>query len=191
MVWLAGSASAWMSAGKMDRCKEFLDRLAAHYGNQTNVHSLRGFADESLKDTSGAISEYKKELEIAPQTVEPTIQLALLLADNGQQEEAMAAASRAVSLEPANAQSQYALGRALFAGEKWAESAAAFEKAMSLAPNASKIRFQLARAYRKLGRSADAKLEDAAFETLSKKEQGGNVSANPAQLKQQLQERAR
>ena len=103
----------------------------------------------------------------------------------------MAAASRAVSLEPANAQSQYALGRALFAGEKWAESAAAFEKAMSLAPNASKIRFQLARAYRKLGRSADAKLEDAAFETLSKKEQGGNVSANPAQLKQQLQERAR
>jgi tetratricopeptide (TPR) repeat protein len=191
IVWLAGSASASMSVGKMDRCMEFLDRLAKRYGDRPHMHFLRAFVEESLKDTDGAISEYRKELEIAPQAVEPVIQLALLLAETGQPEESTALARRAVSLEPANARSRYALGRALFAGNKWAESMAEFEKAKALAPNASKIRFQLAKAYRKLGRLDDAKREDAAFESLSKTEQSGSASDDPARLKQQLQERER
>jgi tetratricopeptide (TPR) repeat protein len=191
IVWLAGSASASMSAGKMDRCREFLDRLAKRYGDRPHVHFLRAFVEESSKDPDGAISEYKKELEIAPQAVAPMIQLALQLAETGQPEEAMAVARRATVLEPANARGHYALGRALFAGDKWAESAAEFEKAQALAPNASKIRFQLAKTYRKLGRLDDAKREDASFEILSKKEQTGYTSEDPAGLKQQLQERER
>jgi len=189
MVWLAGSAAASMSVGKMDRCREFLDRLTSQYGDRANVHFLRGFVDESVKDADRAISEYKKELTITPQATAPMIQLALLFADNGEQEEALTFGRQAVSLEPSNARSHYALGRALLASDKWADSTAEFEKAKALAPNASKIRFQLARTYRKLGRPDDAKREDAAFETLSKKEQSGSTSSDPSRLKQRWQER--
>lgn len=191
MVWLAGSAAAWMSASKMDRAQEFLNRLEAHYGNRPNVHFLRGFVYESVKDSDAAISEYTRELEIAPRAVTPMIQLALLLADAGRQEEAMAAARQAVLLEPQNARSHYALGRVLEAGEQWAASASELEIAGQLSPNAPKVHFQLSKVYRKLGRKEDANREAATFELLNKKTGGQPAAEDPASLSQGLSGRGR
>lgn len=192
MVWLAGSAAAWMSASKMDRAKEFLDRLAIRYGDRPNVHFLRGFAFESLKDTEAAIAEYSQEVKIAPQAVTPVIQLALLYSDAGRQEEALEAARRAVALDPASARSHFALGRALLALQKWSESASELEKARDLSPEAAKIHFQLSRAYRKLGRTQDAEREEATFEALSKKmEDERPASEDPASLNQEREGRSR
>jgi tetratricopeptide (TPR) repeat protein len=183
-VWLAGSAAAWMSASRMDRSREFLDRLARRYGDQPNVHFLRGFVDESLKDTDSAIAEYRQELKIAPNSVAPMIQLALLYADAGRNEEALSAAQQAVRLSPGNARCHYALGRVLQADERWADSVSELEEARRLSPNASKVRFQLAKSYRKLGRKEDAAREEAAFEELSKKAEGRSSADDPMSLNQ-------
>lgn len=181
-VWLAGSAAAWMSASKMDRAREYLDRLASRYGDQPNVHFLRGFVAESLKDSDSVIAEYSQELKIAPNAVAPLIQVALLCADEGRSEEALSAARQAVRLEPGNARCHYALGRVLQADEHWADSVTELEEARRLSPNASKVRFQLAKSYRKLGRKVDAAREDAAFEALTKTTEGKFAADDPMSL---------
>ena len=182
LVWLAGSAAAWMSAEKMDRSREYLDRLAAHYGDRPNVHFLRGFAFESIKDNDAASAEYLQELKIAPDAIAPMIQLALLDLDAGQEEAALQLSRQAVMLEPNNPRCHFALGRALTGSEQWAEGASELEKAKALSPNASKVRYQLARAYRKLGRTEDANREMAAFQSLDKKVKDQTESADPSSL---------
>ncbi len=182
MVWLAGSAAAWFSASKMDRSKEYLDRLASRYGDQPNVHFLRGFVAEAMKDDAAAMEEYGKELHVSPQATAPMIQLALLYAEAGRNDEALELARKAVTLEPGNARSHFALGRVLLERQQWAGSAAELEKAKELSPAASIVRFQLARVYRKLGRKQDADREEAAFEALQKKEGGQPAAEDPASL---------
>ncbi len=182
MVWLAGSGAAWFSASKVDRSREFLDRLASHYGDRPNVHFLRGFVAEAMKNDEAAIDEYGKELKVVPLAVAPMIQLAQLYAEAGRNDEALKLARRAVTLEPGNARSHFALGRVLLEKHQWTDSAAELEKAKALSPGASTVRFQLAKVYRKLGRKEDAEREEAAFEALQKKEESQTAVADPASL---------
>jgi tetratricopeptide (TPR) repeat protein len=166
----------------MDRSREFLDRLASHYDDQPNVHFLRGFVAEATKNDEAAIDEYSKELKVAPQAVAPMIQLAQLYAEAGRDDEALGLARKAVMLEPGNARSHFALGRVLLAKQQWKDSAAELERAKELSPGASTVRFQLAKVYRRLGRKEDAEREEAAFETLQKKEESQAAGADPASL---------
>jgi tetratricopeptide (TPR) repeat protein len=175
----------------MDRAKEFLDRLAIHYGDQPNVHFLRGFVAEATRDDEAAIEEYNLELKVTQRAAAPMIQLAQLYAASGRSDEAFELARKAVELEPANARSHFALGRVLLAKQKWADSAAEFEKAKALSPEASTVRFQLSRVYRKLGRVQDAQREEAAFEALHKREEGHPAADNPASLAPSQEGRAR
>jgi tetratricopeptide (TPR) repeat protein len=180
MVWLAGSAAAWMSSSKLDRSHEFLDQLAAHYGQEPNVHFLRGFVYEFEKKNTEASSEYRKELKVSPAFTAPMIRLALLDVEDARLEEAQELARKVVALEPESSQGHYALGRALLAGGQWAESARELEKAKELAPDAAKVHFHLAQAYRRLGRKADADHEGAIFEALKNREEDLTTpEANP------------
>jgi tetratricopeptide (TPR) repeat protein len=191
MIWLAGSAAAWMSASKLDRCREDLDRLAAHYGNQPHVHFLRGFVFESMRDDTAAIDEYRQEVALSAQDATARTQLALLLAESAQPDEALRWARQAEQLDPENARSHFAMGRALMAAQNWADSAAELEKARSLAPRAPRIRFQLARVYRKLNRNEEAGKEEAAFEALNHKEDGPPEGNDPSSLSRSAEERGR
>ncbi len=178
MVWLTGMASAYLSALKLDRVHEFQDRLVARYGNEPNVHFFRGYVYELEKNSDEAAKEYRQELKIAPGNVSVMVQLALIDAENAQAVEARSLAKKAISLEPKNPLAHYAMGRVLLADEEWQESARELEIARQLAPGSPKIRFHLARAYKKLGRTADAARENAAFEKLKDKEE---VLASPAE----------
>ena len=191
MVWLAGSAAAWFSASKLDRSREFLDRLALHYGDRPNVHLLRGFVAEAMKDNDAAIKEYGEEGNVAPRAVVPMIQLTQAYAEAGRNDEALALARKAVALEPEYARSHFALGRVLLAKQQWAAAASELEKAEELSPSASTVRFQLARAYRKLGRKEDAEREQTAFESLHKTEEDHPALEDPANLIQSREGRAR
>jgi tetratricopeptide (TPR) repeat protein len=171
MVWLAGMAAAYLSDLKLDRVHEFQDRLLAHYGQEPNVHYFRGYVFEFEKRYDEAAEEYRQELKISPQSAAAMVQLALMDVENAQLDEARPLANQAVSLEPKNPLAHYTLGRVLLASEKWAESARELEIARQLAPNSSRIRFHLARAYKALGRAADADRENAAFERLKGKEE--------------------
>lgn len=186
MVWLAGSGATWFSAGRQDRALEYLDRLDKRYGDQPNVHFLRGFVFESNKDVDGAIREYSQEASITPGAVAPMIQLALLYSEAGDQEKALEAARKAVALGPDNARTHFALGRVLAAGQNWSESAAELEKAKGLSPNTAKIHFQLANVYRKLGRQQEAEHEETVFETLDKSERGQSMAEDLSNMRDGL-----
>lgn len=183
MVWLAGSAAAWFSAGKQDRAMELLNQLERYYGDRPNVHFLRGFVFESMKDTDAAIQEYAREAQISPGTTAALIQLALLYTDTGDFEKAIQNARQASALEPDNARAHFAFGRALASDEKWVESAAELEKAEALSPKAPKVHFQLAKVYRKLGREEEARRESSVFEAMEKDGQDKPAPGDPASLR--------
>ncbi len=171
MVWLAGMAAAYLTAQKLDRVHEFQDRLLAHYGDSPNVHFFRGYIFEFEKRYDEAADEYRKELKVWPENVGAMAQLCLIDAQNAQIDEALPLGLRAISLDPKNSLAHYALGRVYLADEKWADGARELETARQLAPTSARVRFHLAKAYRKLGRAADAAREDVAFETLKNKEE--------------------
>ena len=171
MVWLAGMAAAYLSAQKLDRVHEFQDRLVAHYGDSPNVHFFRGYIYEFEKRYDEAADEYRKELKVWPDNVGAITQLCLIDAENAQVDEALPLATRAVSIDPKNPLAHYALGRVYLANEKWTESVRELETARQIAPTSARVRFHLAKAYRKLGRTADAVREDAVFEKLKDKEE--------------------
>jgi tetratricopeptide (TPR) repeat protein len=176
MVWLAGMASVYLSAQQLDRVHEFQDRLAAHYGDQPNVHYFRGYVYEFEKKYDEAAAEYREELKISPDHAAAMVQLALMDVEQSKIDEGLTLAQRAIGLEPENALAHYAMGRVLLAKEEWQPSAEELELARKLAPESAKVRFHLATAYKNLGRVADAKRENAAFEALKDKKE---VLASP------------
>jgi tetratricopeptide (TPR) repeat protein len=169
VVWLAGSAYAWMSAQKPDRSQEYLDKLAAYYNQEPRVHFLRGSVFEAENRDADARNEYREELKISPDYTAVLVRLALLDLRLNELNEARDAVRHAIALEPGNAQSHFALGRVLLADKKWAESAAEFEKTRQIEPKVAEVHFYLAKAYRQLGRETDASREDAAYNDLKNK----------------------
>jgi tetratricopeptide (TPR) repeat protein len=176
MVWLAGMASVYLSAQQLDRVHEFQDRLAAHYGDEPNVHYFRGYVYEFEKSYDQAASEYRQELKISPDHAAAMVQLALMDVEESKLEEGSALAQRAIVLEPKSPLAHYAMGRVLLGEEQWRDSAVQLEVARKLAPESAKVRFHLAIAYKNLGRLADAQRENAAFEALKDKKE---VLASP------------
>jgi tetratricopeptide (TPR) repeat protein len=176
MVWLAGMASVYLSAQQLDRVHEFQDRLATHYGDEPNVHYFRGYVYEFEKKYDEAAGEYRQELKISPDNAAATVQLALVDVEESRLEEGSVQAKRAILLEPGSALAHYAMGRVLLAQEQWQQSAAELELARKFAPESANVRFHLATAYKNLGRVADAKRENAAFEALKDKKE---VLASP------------
>ena len=176
MVWLAGMASVYLSAQQLDRVHEFQDRLAAHYGDEPNVHYFRGYVYEFEKRYDEAAREFRQELKISPDNAAAMVQLALMDVEESRLEEGSTWAQQAIVLEPKNALAHYAMGRVLLAQEQWQQSAVELELARKLAPESADVRFHLATAYKNLGRVADAKRENAAFEALKDKKE---VLASP------------
>ncbi len=169
MVWLAGEASVYGSLRLFDRAQEFAARLAAHYGQEPNVHYLRGTIYGFETRTAEAAAEYREELKVSPRHVPAMIQLAFVDLQENQLEDAMTMAKQAIGLEPKDPLAHFALGRVLLAREDFQGGARELEIAKDLAPASAKVRFQLSRAYRRLGRMADAERENAAFEALKSK----------------------
>jgi len=169
MVWLAGEASAYGSLHDFDRAHEFAGRLVAHYGQEPNVHYLNGTIYSFEQKTEEAAEEFRQELRVSPNHAPAMIQLAFIDLQDSRLEEAMSMAKQAVALEAKDPLAHYALGRVLLATEHFQEGANELEIAKELAPASAKVRFQLARAYRRLGRKADAERESAVFEALKDK----------------------
>ena len=183
VVWLAGNAALYASLppGDFDRADDFGARLLLRSHQQPNIHyflgTLRGFENKKIE----AAVEFRRELEISPQHVPALIELARLDVEEGQSDEAVGFAKHAIELEPRNADAHHVLGQVLLATGNTLASARELEVAKQLAPDIATIRSHLAMAYYRLGRSAEAKAETAAFTLLKQKE---GVFAPPAEKAQ-------
>jgi tetratricopeptide (TPR) repeat protein len=170
-VWLAGKAALFCSRQDYARSDDYAQRLSKRYGGDANVHYLLGTLLGFQRRFPEAAEEYKKELQISPESIPAMVELALAQLENAKPEEALPLAERVVTREPKNAKAHLAYGKALLATERIPEAAHELELAKELAPGSPAVRSSLANAYLRLGRVKEAKRESEAFLALTRNEE--------------------
>jgi len=86
---------------------------------------------------AGAEAEFRRALELSPQNVSATNNLAKLMADLGRMDEAVALAQRAIALDPLRTQSYVPLAVCLIALGRYDEAESVQRKAIALQPQSA------------------------------------------------------
>ena len=121
-----------------------------------NGHLALASLLENALDFAGATKEFESALALAPGSARVLRQYAVFASQMGQIKAALAAAHRAVALDPLNADRYLALGLVEFTARRNNESLASLKTAGTLAPNHRGIDAWLAFAYYASGDYADA-----------------------------------
>ena len=108
-------------------------------------------------DAPGAIAAYRKALVLDAEAVAPRNNLALMLEQEGQLEEALAVAQAAFARAESNAVVMDTLGWLYLRAGRVDRAVALLEKARRIAPEAAHPRYHLAIAYRESGRTDEAR----------------------------------
>jgi tetratricopeptide (TPR) repeat protein len=146
------------------RFRELIERFPA----VPNVHYAYGIFLAS-SDSNAALAEFRKELEIQPESVFARLDLAFELIRRGDFREALGPAEEAVKLAPGLFAAHNALGRALAETDDLPRGILELELAAKLAPESPEMHFALARAYTRAGRKDEAARERATFAELDRK----------------------
>jgi tetratricopeptide (TPR) repeat protein len=160
--------------GKTAEAKQALAEAIEHYKKAVakapdakSLHYLLGHALYQNGESSDALREFRRELEINPYDHMASWQAGLIrLSDNPQ--EAFRLANQALELKPDLAPALMVRGRALLALKRPADAVKDFKRAALLEPDEDTVHFQLARAYRELGLTREAQAEDAIFAQIEK-----------------------
>ena len=168
LVTLAGRAAyAHLSRSGEEARRRFAD-LIERFPSAPNVHYAHAIFLLG-SDSSAALAEFRKEIEIQPRSVFAHLDLAFELIRRGDFAEALAPATEAVRLAPQLFAAHNALGRVLVETESLEPGILELETAARLAPESPEMHFALARAYAKAGRKDDAARARATFAELDRK----------------------
>jgi predicted Zn-dependent protease len=165
MVMLAGRAGYALAARQIEAARRAIDDLVARYPQTPNVHYIRGVF-LLTEDADRALEAFRRELAISPSHVPARLQIAFEFLKRGEPERARAAAAEAVKLEPEHFAARLALGQVLLETNDADRAVAELEQAAALAPESPQTYFLLARAYARVGRTADAERARAEFTRL-------------------------
>lgn len=100
---------------------------------------------------TGAGREFRRAIELAPNSVEAHSDYANMLMALGRHAEAIAESQRAATLDPVSSASQSRLGRVLFRARRYDEAAPHFQLAIELDPRNFSAYLRLAELYEKKG----------------------------------------
>lgn len=124
-----------------------------------------GLALEGINRDEDAIAAYRQAMawqKDAPHPSEqPLVNLAILLANRGNMEEAVALIVEADRLAPEDPKISEQMGRIYTRLGRLPEAQRALEKAAALKPESAAIHYELAQVYRKQGKAEEAKAEFA------------------------------
>jgi TolB-like protein/Tfp pilus assembly protein PilF len=113
--------------------------------NLAEAHLARALIMELLDlNLAGAEAEYRRSLELAPQNPHTINDLAILMAELGSLDEAVALAQRAIALDPLRSTFHYALAHFLTALGRYDQAEATLRKAIDLQPESAQAYAQLA-----------------------------------------------
>jgi TolB-like protein/Tfp pilus assembly protein PilF len=113
--------------------------------NLSEAHLARALILELLDlNLAGAEAEYRRSLELAPQNPHTINDLAILMAELGSLDEAVALAQRAIALDPLRSTFHYALAHFLTALGRYDQAEATLRKAIDLQPESAQAYAQLA-----------------------------------------------
>jgi tetratricopeptide (TPR) repeat protein len=132
-----------------DARKRIAALLAAHPDN-TNVHILSAQLDMAEGKNAPAIDTYRKALEVDPRNVVALNNLACLLTDAGQPDEALKYAQQAKQITPEAASVDDTLGWTYYTKGIYSLAVTHLENAVTREPNARR-QYHLAMAYFKAG----------------------------------------
>jgi TolB-like protein/tetratricopeptide (TPR) repeat protein len=99
------------------------------------AHLALALVSENTLDFTQANDEYERALAVAPGNAEVLRRSGQFAAQMGHFDAGIAAARRAVVLDPLARQSHYGLGRALYSARRYEEAVAAYAEVISLDPN--------------------------------------------------------
>jgi tetratricopeptide (TPR) repeat protein len=154
----AGNAAfLFLSGDETAAQREFQD-LFRRFPTAANAHYLYGYLLFPT-DADEAITEFRRELEIAPSSVAAEQMLAWDSILRNQFPAALAYAEKALAEEPSLSIARLAQGRALVETGRLKDGLALLEKESQLEPDNLEIHFALAKAYSKSGRKEDARRE--------------------------------
>ncbi|MBW2540761.1 MAG: sulfatase-like hydrolase/transferase [Deltaproteobacteria bacterium] len=125
------------------------------------MHFMRGVVFEQEGRHSEAVSAYRRSIELDEAAFEPYNNLAVLLVENGEIDEAVRMANRAYARASANPQVVETLGWVYLKRGLVARSVKLLERALALKPDSINARRHLGLAYRELEAAGDAPAPDA------------------------------
>jgi tetratricopeptide (TPR) repeat protein len=145
------------------------EELVSRFPSEPNVHYA--FGNYLLvEEPDRAIEEYRKELRLSPDHYPSMLQIAVAETGKGRAAEAVTIAEKAVAIAPNAPAGRLVLGRALLEAGQAERAIQELEAGAKLSPANPGFYFSLARAYRTVGREADAARARARF---AKLERGG------------------
>ncbi|MGB6725109.1 MAG: tetratricopeptide repeat protein [Terracidiphilus sp.] len=165
LVREAGNAQAMISMQDQVTAGEELKQLVALYPSQPGVHYM--YAVYLLKaDPASAVAEFMHEIEVAPKDTPAYIQIALEDLKNGNYQEGLKYAQKAIALAPANFITHVACGRLWLDLNNTDKALQELRIAVKLSPNSPDAHFALSRALFRAGKKPEAAQEQATFERL-------------------------
>jgi tetratricopeptide (TPR) repeat protein len=167
MVLMAGRGSYMMATRQTAGAAKAFEGLVARYPETPNVHYAYAVY-LLIEQPAQAIEEFKKELTIQPNDAESLMQIAYEYLKQSNAAEALPWAQKAVDAAPTNYASHRALGEALVETGDTTAGIAHLEQSIKLAPDSPSGHFALAKAYQRVGRSADAQRERDEFTRLDR-----------------------
>jgi tetratricopeptide (TPR) repeat protein len=147
-----------------------LARDPRHIKAQNNL----GQAREGLNDIDGALTAYRRAIELDRTSTRPSelplLNLAVLLLQRDEVEEALSLLIRAAAINPASVPARFHLGKAYLRGGRLADAERELTAATKLDPDDKGAHYQLGRLYHRLGKADLARRELEISERLAAKE---------------------
>lgn len=144
-------AESELDASLYQAARDDLKRALALNPGVYQAHYLMGNVLFKLNDPDGAVAEYHKAIELAPDQPRTWFQLALLLRTKQDQAGEQQALAQALAVDEHYAPAQCEMGRILLEGHHPAEAVDHLTTAIQDNPRSEKAYFLLARAYAQLG----------------------------------------
>jgi predicted Zn-dependent protease len=158
----AGRAAWAFYAQNNQEAGPLLRQLTSKYANEPGVHYL--YALYLLaSDPAAARLEFGKELHVAPGNTAARLQIAMLDIEAGEPQQASQLARDALGVDKNDALAHLVLGRALMDQKSFAQAIPELEAAAKLAPENAETHLYLEQAYRRLGKTEEARREHEEF----------------------------
>jgi tetratricopeptide (TPR) repeat protein len=162
LIAAAGGAAWAFYAQNNQEVGSLLRQLTSKYPNEPGVHYL--YALYLLaSDTNAARVEFGKELQIAPGNTAARLQIAILDIQAGKPQEASQLAQTVLRIDQQDALAHLVLGRALLDQKSFAQAIPELEVASKLAPENAETHLYLEQAYRRVGKTEEARREREEF----------------------------
>jgi tetratricopeptide (TPR) repeat protein len=162
LIDLAGRAAWAFYAKDWKQAEPLFQTLDQRYSAEPGVPYLCGiyYIDRNMDK---ALDEFRRELQITPSHMMARVQIAILQLREGDPAAPLGPAQEAVKVAPGDLLCRVTLGRALLDLGKVQPAIQEFEAALKIQPDYRHTHFYLSQAYRKAGREADARREQADF----------------------------